>query len=314
MNFLQFNVKRLMGFNVEDALDSRAYKGGSKKQTTTSTSTPYQQGNYNELLSGASSWLHNGGFDPNYGGDPNFDPVADQNALQLGGIEGLGNLGGALQSLLGSSGVSSLADYLGPYDPNKTGLANAIGAANEQMQWDFDTTVRPDLRAGATNAGQYGSSRAGVAEGIATARLLQNQQNNASQLAFQDQQAYNQNRLNTLGNLSAIAKGLGSGNAMQVDAGSMLQNQEQQEINGALQKWAYENNVSLNDLLAYKELISGDMGGTNVSVTKGSGGGGGGLGSALGALGGASLGALFGGPAGASVGMNAGGRVGGLLF
>ncbi len=289
MNFLQFNVKRLMGFNVEDSLDSRAYKGGSKKQTTTSTSTPYQQGNYNELLSGASSWLHNGGFDPNYGGDPNFDPVADQNALQLGGIEGLGNLGGALQSLLGSSGVSSLADY-------------------------FDTTVRPDLRAGATNAGQYGSSRAGVAEGIATARLLQNQQNNASQLAFQDQQSYNQNRLNTLGNLSAIAKGLGSGNAMQVDAGSMLQGQEQQEINGALQKWAYENNVSLNDLLAYKELISGDMGGTNVSVTKGSGGGGGGLGSALGALGGASLGALFGGPAGASVGMNAGGRVGGLLF
>lgn len=289
-------------------------KGGSSKQTTTTTSTPYQQGYYDQLLQGASGWLQGGGFDKSYGGSPDFNPVAGLTELQQSGISGLGGLGGTLQSLLGDSGVSSLADYLGPYDPSKTGLSSAIQAANEQMQWDFDTSVRPELRAGATTAGQYGSSRAGVAEGIATSRLLQQQQNAANQMAWQDQQAYNQNRLATLGNLANIAKGLGAGSAMQVDAGSLLQQQQQQEIAGQLQKWAYENNVDLNDLLAYKELISGDMGGTNVSVSKGGSGGGGGLGSALGALGGASLGALFGGPAGASVGMNTGTRIGGLLF
>ena len=63
-----------------------------------------------------------------------------------------------------------------------------------------------------------------------------------------------------LGNLSSITKGLNSGAGLQYDAGTLEQQQQQNEINGQLQKWMYENNASLNDLLAYKQLISGDMG------------------------------------------------------
>jgi hypothetical protein len=94
-----------------------------------------------------------------------------------------------------------------------------------------------------------------------------------------------------------------------MNAGNILQGQEQQELMGQLEKWAYENNVPMQDLLAYKTLISGDMGGTTTATTE-SGGGGGGLGAAIGTVGGAALGAWAGNP---MLGATIGGQVGGQL-
>lgn len=280
------------------------------KQSSTSTSKPAQDAQFKNLLGQSDSWLKQGGFqDQYYGGK---DLVADMNQGQLGAIQGGTQTGENLSSIYNGLGTQSLQDALGPYDPSKTGLSSAINASNEALNWDYGTTVAPQIRQGATDAGQYGSTRHGVAEGIAQARLGQQKQNAASQLAFQDQQAFNQNRANTLNNLQGITKGLASGDTLQYDLNSLLQNQDQSEINADIQRWAYENNVDLNNLLAYKELISGDMGGTTTNTTKG--GGGGGLGSALGSLGGAALGGFFGGPTGAMAGSNVGGSTGGLLF
>ncbi|ARB31573.1 hypothetical protein B5P22_31190 [Pseudomonas tolaasii] len=312
MNFLTFNTMRVMGVPAED-MGLYFKGGGSQKQSSTTVSTPHQQGNFDKLLGGADSWLQNGGYDKNFGGSADFNPVAGQTDAQKAGLGGMTNLGGNLQGLLNGAGIDSLADYLGPYDPNKTGLNSAINAANEQSTWDFDTMVRPELRSGASNAGQYGSSRAGIAEGIATSRLLQQQGNNANTMAFQDQQNYNNNRMNALNNMSNIAKGLGSGNAMQYESGSLQQQQNQNEINGALQKWAYENNASLNDLLAYQQLISGDMGGVNTSNSKSSGGAsGGGAGAGIGSIAGGIAGSFF-GPMGTMAGSYLGGQLGGAV-
>ena len=288
-------------------------KGGSSKQTSTSTSKPYQQENYDKLLSGADSFLEGGGFDKNYGGVEGFDPIADFTPEQLAAIQSMSGTGNALSDIYNGLGMQSLQDSLGAYDPNKTGLNDAIANMYEQSNFDFDTNQAGQIRQGATNAGQFGSSRAGIAEGLARARLGQSQTNAASQLALQDQQNWNTQRQNTLNNLSAISKGLGSGNTMLYDSGALQQGQNQQEISGALQKWAYENNVDVNDLLAYQQLISGDMGGTNTTVSKGSGGGGGGWGTAMGSLGGAGLGFMVGGPTGAMAGSQVGGGIGGLL-
>jgi hypothetical protein len=215
------------------------------------------------------------------------------NQGQLGAIQGMTGTGQNLSSIYNGLGTSALKDTLGPYDPNKTGLSSAIAAANEQSQFDFETGSMGQLRQGATNAGQYGSTRAGIAEGLARGRLAQGQSANAAQLAFQDQQMYNANRTNALSNLSAISAGLGSGDTMQYDANALLQNQQQNEITGDLQKWAYENNVDLNNLLAYQSLISGDMGGSTKGKVPSSGGGGG-MGM-LASFGGSALGSFMGG-------------------
>jgi hypothetical protein len=184
-------------------------------------------------------------------------------------------------------------------------MANAA----EQATFDFETGQMGNIRQGATDAGQFGSSRAGIAEGLARGRLAQGIAANNAQMAYQDQQSYNQNQLNALGNLSSITKGLASGSGLQYDAGALEQQQQQKEIQGQLDKWAYENNVDANTLLAYKQLISGDMGGTTFSKTK-SPGGGSGLGSALGAVGGFALGNMVAPGVGGMVGMNAGQSLG----
>lgn len=283
--------------------------GGNKGSKSTSTSTPHQQAQYNRLLGAADKWLNTGGFDPVYAGG--MDTVADLTPEQQAALGSKAALGGELGSIYGTGGVESLQNFLGGYDPSKTGLSAAIDAANQRLDWNYGTTVAPTIRQGATGAGQYGSTRHGVAEGIAQANLGTAKANAAADLAYRDQQAFNQNQLSALQNLSAISKGLGSGTDMQYNAGALQQKQNQLEIQGQLDKWAYENNVDLNTLLAYKQLVSGDMGGVTTSKT--SGGGGGGFGSALGAIGGAALGGMFGGVGGASFGSSLGGQVGGLL-
>jgi hypothetical protein len=302
MNFSRFLEARRGGSTLEAAMDSQVFwksGGGDNKTTTTSEtkSKPLQTGQYKNLLGQADAWLKGGGLDSNYGGSADFNPVAGHTQGQQQGLAGMQGTGANLSEVYNGAGTQSLQNFLGAYDPNKTGLTSAIGAANEQMQWDFDTGQAGQIRQGATDSGQFGSTRHGIAEGLARGRLNQNMANNASQMAYQDQQAYNQNQLNALGNLSAITKGLSSGSALQYDAGALEQQQQQNEILGQLDKWAYENNVDLNNLMAYKQLITGDMGGKNTTVgtQTGGGGGGSGLGTALGSIGGMAAGSFFGG-------------------
>lgn len=290
MNFSRFLEARRGGATPSAAMDTLwLWKGGDKQESET---TPKQSKQYADLLNRSQGWIKGGGLDQNYGGSAGFDPVANMNTGQTNAIGGMTSTGKNLSSIYNGLGMSSLKDTLGAYDPDKTGLSSAIAAANEQSNFDFETDTMGQIRQGASGAGQYGSTRAGIAEGLARGRLAQSQTNNAQALAFQDQQAYNANRTNALANLSAISAGLNSGNTTQYDANSLLQNQQQNEIQGQLQKWAYENNVDLNNLLAYQQLVSGDMGGKTEG--EGGSGGSGGMGM-LASFGGSALGSFMGG-------------------
>lgn len=295
MNFSKFSQCLRLGMNPAVADDmNRLYKGDSgSEQTSEQDSTPYQQQYFNNLLRGADSWLAKGGFNKQYGGSANFDSVANQNQAQIDAINNSVSQGNNLQGLYNTLGNSSISNFLGTYDPSKTGLNSAIDAANNRIDWNYNTTIAPQVRQGAQDAGQYGSTRHGVAEGIALSNLSQQKLDAANTLAYQDQQAYNANQLNALNSLSNISTGLNSGNTTAYNAGTLTQQQQQNEINGQLEKWAYENNVTLNDLMAYKNLISGDMGGSSAGSVTATSNGGGGLG-ALASIGGSALGSYMG--------------------
>ena len=307
MNLSRFLEATRGGCTLESAMDAQVFWKGGKSKSTSST-THKQDPQYNTLLSGSDKWLNSGGFDKNYGGSADFDPVAGFTGGQASGVAGMQQTGANLSDIYNGLGSDSITRYLGAYDPSKTGLNDAMSAAAEQATFDFETGQMGNIRQGAIDAGQFGSSRAGIAEGLARGRLAQGIAANNAQMAYQDQQNYNQNQLNALGNLSAITKGLASGSGLEYDAGALEQQQQQKEIQGQLDKWAYENNVDANTLLAYKQLISGDMGGTTTSKTKG--GGGSGLGSALGSIGGFALGNMIAPGVGGMVGMQAGGGLG----
>lgn len=299
MGFYRFQEGLRLGMSPEVADRHSCVYGGSggggdQEQVSEQDSTPYQQKYFNNLLQGANQWLNQGGFDKNYGGSTGFDSVANQNQAQTDAISGSIATGNNLQGVLNTRGVGSLQNYLGSYDPSKTGLTGAIDASNNQLDWNYNTSVAPQVRQGATNAGQYGSTRHGVAEGIALSQLSQQKTNAASQLAYQDQQAFNNNQMNVLGNLGNIVTGLNAGNTTAYNAGTLNQQQQQNEINGQLEAWAYENNVNLNDLMAYKNLISGNMGGSSSGSSTASVKGGNGALTALGTVGGSALGSYLG--------------------
>lgn len=290
--------------------------GGSKQSTTTKgtqTSTPYQQDAYGNLLQGADSWMNSGGYDKTYA--QGHDTVADLTEAQKLGLAGSQQTAGELSKLYSTSGQSALSDYLGPYDPTKTGLTGAIDAMNNQSNFNFETQINPQIRQGAQGAGQYGSSRHGIAEGLARSQLSQQQLNASQTMAFQDQQNFNQNRTNMLNNLGNITKGLNSASGLMYDSGQLEQQQEQNEIAGLLEKWSYENGIALKDLQAYQSLIQGDMGGTvtsNSQTNAKSDGGGSSPWGTIGMIGGAMLGSMA-GPGGTMAGAQLGSMAGSSL-
>lgn len=283
MSFTRMMQLHRQGLDFDVAVEEAVvYKGGSGGKTT-STSTPTQSANYANLLSKSDAWLNEGGLDQNYGGSANFDTVADLTDDQKAAISGMSQQAQNLQSLYNGQGSAALGNYLGSYDPNKTGLNAAMDAANNRLDYNYNTTVAPQIRQGAQDTGQFGSTRHGIAEGIAQSNLGMAKADNAASMAYQDQQTFNQNQLSALNNLANITTGLNSGNTAQYNAGALQQTQNQSEIAGQLEKWAYENNVDLNNLIAYKNLISGDMGGETKGKTSS---GGGGFMSMLGSMGG----------------------------
>jgi hypothetical protein len=180
------------------------------------------------------------------------------------------------------------------------------------MNWDFDTTQAGAIRQGAQDSGQFGSTRHGIAEGIARSQLSQQKMDAANSLAFQDQQNFNNQRNAVLQNLGQVTSGMTSGAGAQYDAGALLQRQQQAEIQGQLEKWAYENNVDAEELKLYMQAVNGAPVAGGTTTTSG-----GGPSKAQGALAGAASGAatgfmVGGGPMGAVIGGGIG-AVGGLL-
>lgn len=303
MNLSRIQQMLAMGNSIEAAMDMQVHwKGGGKQETTsnaTTTNTPTQTPQYNNLLSEADSWLNNGGL----GGGGYINKSDGQQANTYGSIINGNNLNG----IYTTAGNEALWQMLGNYDPNATGLNGAIDASNNRLDFNYNTQVAPQVAQGAIDTGQYGSTRNGVAQGIALSNLSQQKADSANTLAFQDQQNFNNNRLAAYQSLGQITQGLNSGNQLAYDT------QEQDRLM-QMQALAAKNGASLQDLLAYQQLISGDYGGT--STTNGTssvkGGSGGGL---LGGLGGiiSNVGGQFAGSYAGAAGSKAGSSSGGLF-
>ncbi len=132
----------------------------------------------------------------------------------------------------------------GGYD--KEALNNAMNANAQAATQQFERNVIPTLSSQANLSGGAAGSRRGVAEGIAASDLNQSISNQNAQMIWNAEQQAMQRQM-------AGAQGLANVNQ------------------GFMQLSDYENrrrNTGLESLLAYKNLIGGNMGGTeNTSQT-----------------------------------------------
>ena len=138
-------------------------KGGGETTTETQINAQMRQGG--QELQGAASDFFNQGTSGIYQGTrlAEYNPLIEQGEQQ--GLD-YWSQGGAGQQMTNNA-MQSYNQLLGAGDYDNPFLREQIESLTGQATGDFLRNVAPRLDQGATAAGQFGSSRAGVAEGIA---------------------------------------------------------------------------------------------------------------------------------------------------
>ncbi len=261
--------------------------GKPKTQTVVQESGPpkIQQPYLKEGWQGASDWLKAGGTQV-----AGFDPLQTQgqqmalNTAQNFMPQVTNRAAGTTGFLLNDAAYVSSNPYL------QDSIRGAIRPVAQQLTED----ILPSIRSGAVDAGQYGSSRQGIAEGIAISRANQQALDTAAGMSSQ---GYNTGLNAMLQGLAFTPQLMQMGLApSNVVSGIGAQNQGMQQ---AL------NNQDLANLQAYMGLVGGNYGtsSTQSTTTPNNPLGG--------AIGGGALGlAALGGPLGIGIGALAGGLLG----
>lgn len=233
------------------------------------------------------------------------DTVVDTNAQQTQGQDMALQAASGQQQQLADAGTNAsrflLTDVLRP--ESNPALAGYIDAATRPIQQKLMEETMPGLRSGAAVAGQYGSTRQGIAEGLASGRASTAIGDTSARIASE---GYGQG-------LDAMTKALGLLPSTQAAAlapavttsgvGDVRQQMAQRELDAQQYKRIYNAQVPLSKAQNLIGLASGTPGGSTTTTTTG--------GSSLlqGALGGAGIGnALLPG-----IGGLAGGGIGALL-
>lgn len=286
-------------------------KAPSKTTTTNKFEmSPEQRRLLEPTIPIALNYLKNPPKLPGYSQIAGFNPnqTAAQNML-LGQVvpgqqEFAGNIQDANQFLLSP-------DIL---DPNTNpALAQWMQAATRPLEQSLMETVLPGVRGEAITAGQFGGSRQGIAEGLATGRTMQAMGDVSANIANQGYQS----------GLDAMARGLAlSPQTMQAMAqpaltqgavGDVQRNMEQMLLQ---EQWYKDMYAQMAPFLAAQEVAAmaqGFPGGTSTATMTGGQPSGGGIGGALsGGMGGLSLAAGLGatGPWGLGIGALLGGLAG----
>lgn len=156
------------------------------------------------------------------------------------------------------------------------GLTQAVDpASNPFFQSAVEGAIRPvvrqftdaggplaSIRSGATDAGQYGGSRQGIAEGIALTNLNQQLLDTTAQMGSA---AYGQG-LDAQGRALAFLPqtqqaAITPANTLDV-VGQQQRQQQQDYINELIDRWNYEQNLPAAKLAQYQNMVQGNFGGT----------------------------------------------------
>lgn len=206
---------------------------------------------------------------------PDFDPA------QLQGFDMAQQYAQSMQPMIGGAQNALNTAFNAADVNNNPYLASAAQAAARPLTQNLTENILPQIRSGAGQAGQYGSSRQGIAEGIAARGT---QQAIGDQTANMYSQAYGQG-LNTM--MNGISQ---AGNVANL---GLMPSQIMQGIGQQRHQQPMQN------LQQYMQTVGGNYGGTQTTPT----------GSPLPALIGGGAGLLLGGgnPAAGQLGMAMGG-------
>jgi hypothetical protein len=217
---------------------------GQTTNTSLSTRTPYQAPQYDQLLGSANNFFVNGYLNPATMTE-NFAPTTE---AQNQGIQSLINtaqagspLIGTAQNLIQGTAAGNYLDKGNPY----------FGAAFQNIS----DAIRPTIDSAFESAGRYGSGAAANAKADALTQAGAN-------LAYGNYNTERQNQINAALASPGIAQSSFLFPQALYNAGTLQQQQEQARINAANQLEQFNADSPYTATARFKNLISGDMGGS----------------------------------------------------
>lgn len=146
-------------------------------------------------------------------------------------------------------------------------LRRAVDAAIRPVERQLTEQLLPNIRAGSVIDSSYGSSRQGIAEGLAMSRANEVAGDMTSRMMSA---AYGQG-LDAQGRALSLTPSIleaGTAPGMLLDrVGSAEQNQEQNEINARRERWDFNESAEDERLARFMSLIAGGPGGQTVNTT-----------------------------------------------
>jgi hypothetical protein len=204
---------------------------------------------------------------PTYFPDSTVAPVnqnqqsGEQQALQYAS-NGATQVGNAA-----TAGVTNLIERSGDVnnDPNFQGAVNAVIRPVVQQFMDAGGPLS-QIRNEAVASGQYGGSRQGVAEGIATSRLNQQLLDTTAKMGTAAYQAGLESQARGVA-LAPTAQQAGvTPAALTASVGDVQRQQEQEMINAAIDRWNYNELLPYNKLAQYQSYIAGGFGSSSTTT------------------------------------------------
>lgn len=193
-----------------------------------------------------------------------FDP--NQLAAQNQSIDFANQFGSQFQDQILQGLQFGLQGVLNPLD--QPGIQDSLKFLQTNALQGLTEGILPQIRSGSIASGGFGGSRQGIAEGLAAGRTQQGVAGAQAGLinqAFQGGLGVFNNALNNAGNIfqSALApQGILAG------VGGQRQQQEQNLINAAQQRFNFESQVApFLNLQRLQGLLTNNLGGTQTSTT-----------------------------------------------
>jgi len=228
--------------------------GGGQSNESWTPAQSQEWGNYRDLLT-RQIGTDGGLVDPNFaGGQETYAGWSPQQEQLFNRLTGEG---GALESAIGG-----LESTLAPYDPNNPQLQSVIDAASGDITRNLQENILTSIGDAAGQAGQFGSTRHGIAEGVAMRGATEDISDLASQLRFQDYGNWQANQQGAIANLGNLTSGL------EYAAGGS-QREQQAVLDDLFNRWQYESSADLQELTAIRDLLNVDMGGWGISSQQG---------------------------------------------
>lgn len=147
--------------------------------------------------------------------------------------------------------------------PGNPVVQDAISAALQPIQENFERNVLPSINSGAVEAGQVGSSRQGVAQGLAINDLTQNQLNTSRRMMGDFMSQGMDLFSNTLQQQPQLAQLETAPANIVAGIGDQQRALEQGQINADLQRAQFNENARMRELERFNNILSGSPGGTS---------------------------------------------------